>query len=198
MPPRMTTISQLTTKIIESRLTDILSGSVKLLVSPVFYDVRGRMYIQPIFDFDVSDGMASRCYDVVNKYFSKTAYPCHIELTPNGAHLVFDILVYDISIIGVNTDIVDLSVIFRNFFKKLDIPYLDVTASFRDVPIYRAGSYKDNYTIFPIRRKVVITDYDIGKEDSLRIMNISEWIRFYKSMFMLSTVSFKKFLSQFK
>lgn len=193
MPPQTDTIDALVSKLATRRLSDLMSEKIQILISPVMYNKMGSMFVQPILDLDAKDTNAQVCYEYANELKIKSKYPCHFELSKHGVHVVYDVLLYTN-----NINIIDLTVVLRNYFKDLNIMYLDYVSSFRDTPIYRAGSRKEDYTVFPINRLLNFTDYDIGLRHMNEIMTSTAWEIYYRNMFDLYPISFKDFLNMFK
>jgi hypothetical protein len=141
MPPQLSSISEFKDKLFKKHSTAIIQGKAQLLISPI-YRREESIFIQPIFDFDGRRGGGIlKAYTEAKDMKQKLEkYPSYFEVTPDGLHLVLLIAIYGIDVERYREEVK------RSF----SYSTLDVSASCRDVPIFRLGSYKDGQTIIPV------------------------------------------------
>jgi len=134
MPDRNTTMWEFLEVKLPNHSEQILEGKEQILISPVY-----GSYIQPIFDFDGRRNPES-AYDEATYVYKLSQMPGCFEITDTGVHLVLFVALRD-------TTVEEL----RSFFKKSRLRKLDVASSFRNLVVFRCGSYREEgYTMVPV------------------------------------------------
>ena len=184
MPDQEATYNEILSKVTVKHLNTILSGKQAILISPIFKSDNDQL-IHFILDFDSpTNSITPALYNSVMNIKNKLAIDTWIETTKTGLHLVSNVLLKNIT-----------SLKMREIFKKFNINYLDYVSSFRDMPIYRLGSYVDNTTYMKIDS---INDFKKINEEKkklpLDILDQKEWVSLWER-FLLPTkiVEFKTF-----
>ncbi len=142
MPPAKASISDVLYKVKFKHHDEIIEGKTGILISPVYFDSDKEGYFQPIFDLDRHKGSIGIVSLIdegkrINDAFK--SHGCHYELTKEGLHVVCEFLVRDY-------EFDEYKNILTDKFKSLD-----TTSTFRDMPIWRVGSYskQENFTVCP-------------------------------------------------
>lgn len=184
MPDRETTYDEILSKVTIKHLDAILSGKQSILISPIFKSDTDQL-IHFILDFDSpTNNITPALYNSVINVKNKLAIDTWIETTKTGLHLVSNVLLKNITPLKM-----------REIFKNFNINYLDYISSFRDMPIYRLGSYVNNTTYMKIDS---INDFKKINEEKkklpLDILDKKEWVSLWER-FLLPTkiVDFETF-----
>lgn len=188
MPDVIKKVNDFKASIYNKHIQQILEGKSAVLLSPVYEDKKNnKKYIQPIFDFD---GKKSNLIQALNeakklkenlKYFSS----CY-EPTENGVHLVFQIAMEETP--------ETLRKEFNGLFKSLD-----VSSSFRDMPIFRIGSFRGTYTMAPLQEMDRHYMNELKGKRPIDLYDQVEWISLWeKYLFPKKLISSELFINQIK
>lgn len=190
MPNAQESLSVFKEKLFTHHAFKILEGKEQLLISPIFKKGSVEL-IQPIFDFDgrKASGVL-KAYDEAQELTNKlNKYPFIYELTKDGVHVAFNIALYDIQDVKM----------FRTAIKKITASYstLDIPATFKDLPIFRFGSYRENYTMSPVRDLNMKSFSEIVNKKPLDLYDRDMWLKLWKQfLFPKHTVSATSFLKR--
>lgn len=133
MPDQKSTTTEFMEIKLPKHTEQIIEGKEQILISPVY----GK-YIQPIFDFDGRKNPTA-AYDEAEYIYKLSGIPGCFEVTNTGVHLVLFVALRD-------TSVEEL----RIFFKRTRMKKLDVSSSFRDLVVFRCGSFREEgYTMLP-------------------------------------------------
>ena len=189
MPTQTATLEALKAKIYNKHVDTILEGKEALLISPVFYQ-NNIEYIQPIFDFDGRKGGGIlQAYDEaenLKKVMEK--FSSIIELTRDGCHLTFQIGLYGLSVEEIRKELKNVTL-----YKTVDIP-----ATFKDLPIYRFGSYREeNYTMIPVDNLYKNIFKEVDHKKPIELFDKENWLNLWKGyLFPTQPVSANAFLNR--
>lgn len=190
MPNAQESLAVFKDKLFKNHIFKILEGKEQLLISPVLKK-RSVELIQPIFDFDgrKSSGVL-KAYDEAEELTNKLSkYPFVYELTKDGVHVVFNIALYDIK------DVKTFRMAIKN--NTTSFSTLDVSATFKDLPIFRFGSYRENYTMAPVKELNINSFSEIVNKKPLDLYDRDMWLKLWKQfLFPKYTVSATSFLKR--
>lgn len=188
MPDAIKKVSEVKNSLYLKHIHEILEGKRAVLISPVYVDKEnGRQYIQPIFDFDGKKASLIQAINEAKKIKERLRFfsSCY-EPTANGVHLVFQVAIEE------------TPETLRNELKGL-FKSLDVSSSFRDMPIFRSGSFRGTYTMVPkqeINRKYM--DEIKGKRP-IDLYDQVEWVSLWeKYLFPKKLISAEIFINTIK
>jgi len=188
MPDVVKTGAEFKESIFEKHINEIMEGKSQVLLSPVYQDKdKHKKYLQPIFDFDGKKASLLTALDEAKLVKSKIHFSSIYEQTNNGVHLVF--------LIALDIDPEDMRKEVAGLFRSLD-----VSSSFRDMPIFRSGSYREEkYTMVP--RNTISKDYikQIRGKKPGEIYPPEKWIELWnKYLFPKRIVDAESFIRQLK
>ncbi|HRT03531.1 MAG TPA: hypothetical protein P5513_06285 [Candidatus Diapherotrites archaeon] len=188
MPDVIRTGAEFKESIFEKHIDDIMEGKSQVLLSPVYKDKsKNKTYLQPIFDFDGKRASLLTAFDEARKVKSNMNFNSIYEQTQNGVHLVF--------LIAIDIDPEDMRNEVKGLFKSLD-----VSSSFRDMPIFRSGSYREEkYTMIP--RNTIEKDLikKIKGKTPGELYSPDKWIELWnRYLFPKRIVDAESFINQLK
>lgn len=188
MPDVTKKVIDFKTSIYNKHINQILEGKSSVLLSPVYEDKKNnKKYIQPIFDFDGKKTNLIQALSEAKKLKESLKYfsSCY-EPTDNGVHLVFQIAIEETP--------ETLRKEFKELFKSLD-----VSSSFRDMPIFRIGSFRETYTMAPMQN--IDRNYmdELKGKKPIDLYDQVEWIRLWeKYLYPKKLISSELFINQIK
>jgi len=188
MPDVIRTGAEFKESVFEKHIDDIMEGKSQVLLSPVYVDKsKDKSYLQPIFDFDGKRASLLTAFDEARKVKSNMNFNSIYEQTQNGVHLVF--------LIAIDIDPEDMRNEVKGLFKSLD-----VSSSFRDMPIFRSGSYREEkYTMIP--RNTIEKDLikKIKGKTPGELYSPDKWIELWnRYLFPKRIVDAESFINQLK
>jgi len=188
MPDVIKTGAEFKESIFKKHIDEIMEGKSQVLLSPVYEDKdKRKKYLQPIFDFDGKKASLLKAFEEAKLVKSKIQFDSIFEQTNNGVHLVF--------LIALDIEPEDMRKELTGLFNSLD-----VSSSFRDMPIFRSGSYREeNYTMVP--RNTISKDYikEIRGKKPGEIYSPEKWIELWnKYLFPKRIVDAESFIRQLK
>lgn len=175
------------TSFYNKHINEILEGKSAILISPVYEEKdTGRKYLQPIFDFDGKKASLIQSINDAKTLKSRIPWDCCFEPTENGTHLVFQI--------AIEEDPAKLRREFKDLFKSLD-----VASSFRDMPIFRCGSFRKTYTMEPMEKINKNYMNDLKGKKPIDLHDQVEWISLWERyLFPKRIISSEIFINQVK
>jgi len=176
MPPVVDTKQNFLDKLKNKHASKIFEGKEFVMISPIFNDGKNE-YAHLILDFDSHDASIARAFEEAQQmatYLKK--YPHYFEITPHGVHVVFNV--------AVELQSIKLSDL-REAFAKLSFSTLDYVSSFRDMPIFRIGSWRKPYTILPAT-KLSLTSLKNNQHQQgpLYYFEAKHWFHIWETMLL--------------
>jgi len=190
MPIAKDTVNNYTKKLTTKHVKKIFDGTEQILISPVF--TTDYVYLfQPIFDFDGRrGGGVLNAYDQATTFAYKLKrYPFIFELTEDGVHVTFQIVLSGIGSLNK----------FREEVKEKTSIYstLDVSSSIRDTPMFRGGSYRNTYTMDFFESIDSTSFQQVKGKLPLEVHTVEEWIELWEEyLFPKYTITVDTFLSR--
>ena len=184
MRPAQRDISYVKKQFTQEKFEAVLKGSIDLLISPLFYDDKiNTWFYMPVFDLDFKTtpkGSAlvftKRLLNNIRKYADKSLKHTMLEWTGTGIHIVMN-KAYSIT----PEEMGEL----RKQCKRLS-PELDCIASFRQTPIRRIGSTKNNNVVVPVHPEKLLSGKfpGVATNKHLDYMSEKDW-KHYLEAFLL-------------
>lgn len=187
MRPAQRDISYVQKQFTEEKFKEVIKGSIDLLISPLYFDDKINIWFYaPTFDIDFKTTpkasaliFTKRLLYNIRKYADRTLKHTILEWTGTGIHVVMN-KAYSIT----PEEMVEL----RKQCRRLS-PEMDCIASFRQTPIRRIGSTKNNNVVVPVHPEKLLSGKfpGVAVNKHLDYMNEKDWHNYLKTFLIPKT-----------